>query len=85
MLLGFQGLVFHLSPCKPSKFSPKVSGDTALGKAALGFDDRIFPLILEFSLFNITAQGNFLLDPLTVFHSADLTSHPVYSLVTSLF
>lgn len=69
---GFQrpGLAPFLPKC--SEFSHEVSGVTAPGKAALGFDDRIFPLILEFRLFNFEAQGKFPLAPLTMFHPAGL-------------
>lgn len=70
MLLGFKVLVFHLFLPKYSEFSHKVSGYTALGKVALGFEDNIFPLILEFRLFNIEIRGNFPVDLFTMFHFA---------------
>lgn len=63
----------HLAPLSPSKcpeLSHKSSSPTALGKVALGFDDRIFHVVLEFRLLSIEAQNNFPLDLLTLFHSA---------------
>lgn len=57
LLLSFKGLVLPLYPTKCSEFSHKVSGDIALGNVTLGFDGHIFPLILEFGLFTIEAQG----------------------------
>lgn len=47
MLLGFKGLVFHRFLPKCSEFSHKVSGYTTLGKIVLGFENQIFPLILD--------------------------------------
>lgn len=62
MLLGFKGLVLYLSPPMYSEFSHKVSGATPPAKAAVGFDDHIFPIILDFRLFPTEAQVNVLLD-----------------------